>query len=53
MLQIGDLVKVNDQDISGVIVELYGNKLVIIDDNSEYEYPDNRLEYYTSEVTAL
>jgi len=49
-MNIGTIVKIKDQDISGVIVELYGNKAVIEDDSSEYEAPDNRLEYFISEL---
>jgi len=50
-MNIGDKIKVIDQDITGIIVEDYGNKIVIEDDSSEFEYPDNRLEYFKSEVT--
>lgn len=51
MLKIGDYVKVKDQDITGYIVEhSSGNRLVIEDDCSEFEAPDNRLEYSESEL---
>jgi hypothetical protein len=50
MIQIGDRVKVKDQDIWGVIVEYSGSRLVIEDMDSEYEPPDNRLEYHASEL---
>jgi len=50
MIMIGDYVKVKNQDIQGFVVESYGNKVVIIDDNSEYEHPDNRLEYFATEL---
>jgi len=49
-MNIGTIVNVKNQDISGVIVEIYGNKAVIEDDCSEYEAPDNRLEYFISEL---
>lgn len=49
----GDIVKVIDQDITGEIVEVYGNKVVIIDIDSEYQYPDNRLEYRKSEIKVI
>jgi hypothetical protein len=49
-MNIGDMVKVKNQDITGTIVEHYGNKVVIEDDSSEYESPDNRLEYFVSEL---
>lgn len=49
-MNIGDYVKVKDQDIAGKIVELHGNKAVIEDEDSEYESPDNRLEYHLSDL---
>jgi hypothetical protein len=49
-MRLGDFVKVKDQDITGVIVEVYGNKAVIEDDSSEYEAPENRLEYFLSDL---
>lgn len=48
--QIGDRVAVIDQNITGEVVEVWGEKLVIEDDDSEFEWPDNRLEYRFSEV---
>ena len=50
--KIGDRVKVCDQDIWGLIVERWGNRAVIEDEDSEYEWPENRLEYHTSELEA-
>jgi hypothetical protein len=52
-MDIGSIVKVKDQDITGVIVENYGNKMVIEDDSSEYSAPDNRLEYFVSELEEV
>jgi small-conductance mechanosensitive channel len=53
-VQIGDRVKVLDQDITGTVVEIgWGNKIVIEDDDSEYEWPDNRLEYRETEVEVI
>lgn len=52
-MKVGDLVKVIDQDITGIIVEDYGNKIVIEDDDSEFLAPDNRLEYFKSEVEEI
>lgn len=49
-MNIGDRVKVIDQDITGVIVELHGNKATLEDEDSEHESPDNRLEYHLSEL---
>ena len=52
-MNIGDRVAVIDQDITGQIVELWGNKAVIEDDSSEYEAPENRLEYFLSELEGI
>jgi len=49
-MNIGDFVRVKNQDITGIIIEHYGNKVVIEDDSSEFEAPDNRLEYHLSEI---
>ena len=48
--QIGDRVAVIGQDITGEVVEVWGEKLVIEDDDSEFTWPENRLEYRFSEV---
>lgn len=52
-MNIGDFVAVIGQDITGHIVELYGNKAVIEDDSSEYAAPDNRLEYHLTELKGV
>ena len=52
-MQIGYYVSVKDQDIRGLIVEIYGNKVVIEDDSSEYEAPDNRLEFKLSDIEEI
>lgn len=49
---VGTYVKVREQDIWGFVVEEYGNTVIIEDDASEWEAPDNRLEYRTDEVEA-
>lgn len=48
--QIGDRVRVTEQHITGVIVEIFGNRVVIEDDDSEWEWPENRLEFRFSEI---
>jgi hypothetical protein len=53
IMNIGDYVKVIEQDITGFIVEIYGNKAVIEDDCSEYLAPDNRLEYRLTELERV
>jgi hypothetical protein len=50
-MNIGDRVKVIDQDITGTIVEHWGNKIVIEEDDCEYD--DNRLEFRVSDVQPL
>ena len=52
-MNIGNYVKVIEQDITGFIVEIYGNKAVIEDDCSEYLAPDNRLEYHLTELERV
>ena len=49
---VGTYVKVREQEIWGHVVEEYGNVVIIEDDASEWESPDNRLEYRTDEVEA-
>lgn len=53
MINVGDFVKVKDQDIQGIVVEIYGNRVIIEDDFSEYECPDNRLEYKLTEIEEV
>jgi hypothetical protein len=50
MISIGDKVKVKDQDITGIVVETWNNKVVIQDLDSEYKSPDDRLEYHISDL---
>jgi hypothetical protein len=54
MINISDFVKVKTQpDITGQIIELHGNKAIIIDDSSEYDYPENCLEYRVSDLEPI
>jgi hypothetical protein len=48
--QVGDKVIVIDQHITGEVVEVWGERLVIEDDDSEFPWPENRLEYRFSDV---
>ena len=50
-MNIGDFVKVIDKNITGEIVDLFGNLAIIIDDDSEFD--DNRLEYKISELELM
>ena len=47
-INVGDKVKVLDQDITGVVVEKYDGKVVIEDDDAETY--DNRLEFKLTEI---
>jgi hypothetical protein len=48
MITIGDQVRVIGQDITGKVIEDYGNKVVIVDDDAETL--DLNLEFKKSEV---
>lgn len=53
-IAVSDYVSVRDQPyISGQVIELVGNRAVIIDDASEYEYPENCLEFNISDLELL
>jgi len=52
-MNIGDTVKVIDQDITGKVVADYGFTAVIIDDNSEYSDGGERLEYRKSDLEII
>jgi len=52
-MNIGDRVKVKDQDITGVIERTDGYSVSIIDDDSEWEYPESILEYRPYELELL
>jgi len=51
MIKVGDKVKVIDQEITGTIVEDWGNLVVIEDEESEFD--DNRLEFKKSELEEI
>ncbi len=56
IMTINDRVKVKDQDITGIIVEDYGNIVIIKDDDAEMwvdEFDDGTLEFRKSELTLL
>ena len=50
--EVGDYVKVKDQDIYGEILVIHydTNEIVIRDDASEYEAPDDQLVYRPDEL---
>ena len=52
-INISDFVTTKDKTISGQVMEIIGNRAVIIDDASEYDYPENCLEFKISELEPL
>ena len=52
-INISDFVTTKDKSISGQVMEIIGNRAIIIDDASEYEYPENCLEFKLSELEAM
>jgi hypothetical protein len=52
-MKIGDRVKVKEQDIYGRVVAFYIKSLVIEDEDSEWEWPENCLEYRIDEVELI
>tara|TARA_R100001129_G_scaffold154152_1_gene116793 strand:+ start:52 stop:228 length:177 start_codon:yes stop_codon:yes gene_type:complete len=51
MIKVGNKVRVIDQEITGTVVEDWGNLVVIEDDESEFD--DNRLEFKKSELEEI
>lgn len=53
--EAGDRVKVIGQDIVGTVLRVHydTNEVVIQDDHSEYEHPDDELVYRSEEVQLL
>jgi hypothetical protein len=49
-INVSDFVTNKDQSITGQVMEIIGNRAVIIDDASESDYPENCLEF---ELTQL
>jgi len=52
-INISDFVTNRDRTISGQVMEIIGNRAIIIDDASEHEYPENCLEFRISELDLL
>ena len=52
-INISDFVTNRDKSISGQVMEIIGNRAVIIDDASEHEYPENCLEFHISDLQPL
>jgi hypothetical protein len=52
-INISDFVTNKDKSITGQVMEIIGNCAVVIDDASEYEYPENCLEFQISDLEPL
>jgi hypothetical protein len=52
-INISDFVTTKDKTISGQVMEIIDNRAVIIDDASEYEYPENCLEFQDFGLATL
>lgn len=52
-INISDFVTNQDQTISGQVIEIVGNRARIIDDASEYDYPDSILEFKINDLQPL
>ena len=52
-INVSDFVTTKDRTISGQVMEITGNRAVVIDDASEYEYPENCLEFKLTELDPL
>ena len=52
-INISDFVTTKDKSITGQVMEIIGNRAVIIDDASEYDYPENCLEFKLSDLEAM
>lgn len=52
-INLSDFVTTQDKSISGQVMEILGNRAVIIDDASEHDYPDNCREFKLSELDLL
>lgn len=55
MIKVGDKVKVIDQEIFGVVLRIsdFTNEVVIKDEHSEFESPDDELIYRLSELEVI
>lgn len=53
IFNIGDLVSVNDQDITGKVLRVSHNEIVIKDFDSEYKSPDDELVFRPYELTLI
>jgi hypothetical protein len=52
-INISDFVTTKDKSISGQVMEIIGNRAIIIDDASESDYPENCREFELSELDTM
>ena len=52
-INVSDFVTTQDKTISGQVMEIIGNRAIIIDDASEHEYPENCMEFQISDLQTL
>ena len=52
-INISDFVTTKDRTVSGQVMEIIGNYVVIIDDASESDYPENCLEFELAELDPM
>jgi len=52
-INISDFVTTKDKSISGQVMEIVGNRAIIIDDASESDYPENCQEFELSDLEAM
>jgi hypothetical protein len=52
-INISDFVTNRDRTISGQVMEIIGDRVVIIDDAADSEYPENCLEFKLSDLNLL
>ena len=50
-VEVGDKVKVINQEITGTIVDIYNNLIIISDDDAETD--DDRLEFRISDLEKI
>jgi hypothetical protein len=52
-INISDFVTNKDRSISGQVMEIVGNRAIIINDASDLDYPENCLEYSILDLEPL
>jgi len=52
-INLSDFVTNKDKSISGQVMEIIGNRAIIIDDASEHDYPENCREFELSDLEAM